>query len=112
MYLDGDECKGLPILCAEPDKLEGFINLKGSDGKAVKPADFGVLVREKFLEYEGYEKGDGFKVLDDDLKEHELYITGTYYNPFSQTSVISPQAYKLYLAGSMRSMHSLFKLPV
>lgn len=94
IYNTGSGDGAVPVLCTDPDPLENFISLKDYDGKVIVPRSRGMVVRQKFMENEGLDKGSSFVLCDNSLVPHDAYIADDYVNPINQMAVMSREAYK------------------
>ena len=93
VYSNGNRYKGLPVICGNEEGLSDFLNLTDMKGRICKPQSYGLLVRHKFVENAGIEKGDSFILYDNFLEPKEAYVTGTYVNPVDELGIITSEAY-------------------
>ena len=94
-FSDGDDMSACTLICAEPDALPGWCNLRDAETDAgLTEPEHGVLIAKRMHETYALNEGDIMTFYSSDMTTSVATVSGVFNNYFGQLIFVSPDSYR------------------
>ena len=94
-FSDGDDMSACTLICAEPDTLPGWYNLRDAESNDVLTVpEHGVLIAKRMHETYALGEGDTMTFYNSSMTPIPGTVAGVFNNYFGQLVFVSPEGYR------------------
>ena len=94
-FSDGDDLSACTLICADPDDLPGWYNLRDARTmETLAEAESGVLITKRMHETYAVSEGDTITFYSTSMTPYKASVAGVFNNYFGQLTFVSPDAYR------------------